>query len=121
QAGFHGLVASVGLPTRALPELLLIKARLARVERKRGRSRNDQPTPREVPSLSQNLELFPIGNCAASALIDEEGRYVWACAPRVDGDPFFSSLLGGSQSTSPDAYGYWAVEVEGAVKASQTY
>ena len=48
--------------------------------------------------LSQNLELFPIGNCAASALIDEEGRYVWACAPRVDGDPFFSALLGGGDA-----------------------
>src|SRR6185437_15914634 len=48
--------------------------------------------------LTQTLELFPIGNCAASALIDEAGRHVWACAPRVDGDPFFSALLGGKDA-----------------------
>jgi GH15 family glucan-1,4-alpha-glucosidase len=71
--------------------------------------------------LSQSLELFPIGNCAASALIDEAGRYVWACAPRVDGDPFFSALVGGADTTSHEAYGYWAIEVEGAVKVRQQY
>ena len=26
-----------------------------------------------------NLDLWPIGNCAVSALIDAAGRYVWAC------------------------------------------
>jgi len=62
--------------------------------------------------LSQSLELFPIGNCAASALIDEGGRFVWACAPRVDGDPFFSALLGGHQ-VGEDAHGLWAIELEG--------
>ena len=71
--------------------------------------------------MTQSLELFPIGNCAASALIDEWGRYVWACAPRVDGDPFFSSLVGGPDSTSLQAHGYWAIEMEGAVRAQQTY
>ena len=45
--------------------------------------------------LTQTLDLFPIGNCTASALIDRTGRFVWACVPRVDGDPFFSALLGG--------------------------
>ena len=39
----------------------------------------------------QNLDLFPIGNCSVSALIDRSGRFVWACAPRVDGDPVFWS------------------------------
>jgi GH15 family glucan-1,4-alpha-glucosidase len=71
--------------------------------------------------VTQSLELFPIGNCAASALIDEAGSFVWACAPRVDGDPFFSSLLGGRDATSPDAYGYWSVEVEGTAKVNQAY
>ncbi len=28
-----------------------------------------------------------------SALIDRQGDYVWACAPQVDGDPIFCSLL----------------------------
>jgi GH15 family glucan-1,4-alpha-glucosidase len=67
--------------------------------------------------LSQSLELFPIGNCAASALIDEAGSFVWACAPRVDGDPFFSALLGGD---APQA-GYWSIEAEGQVQARQSY
>ena len=49
--------------------------------------------------MPQSLDLFPIGNCAASGLIDRAGRLVWACAPRVDGDPMFSSLLG----PDPDA------------------
>ncbi len=67
--------------------------------------------------MTQNLELFPIGNCAASALIDEAGRHVWACAPRVDGDPFFSALLGG---TEPE-HGFWSVEAEGHTQIRQSY
>jgi GH15 family glucan-1,4-alpha-glucosidase len=71
--------------------------------------------------LSQSLELFPIGNCAASALIDEAGRFVWACAPRVDGDPFFSALLGGRDPGDEAAQGHWSVEVEGLAKTRQAY
>ncbi len=72
--------------------------------------------------MTQTLDLFPIGNCQASALIDRAGRYVWACAPRVDGDPFFSALLGGVDPDSePDALGLWDVVVEGQVKVSQSY
>jgi len=71
--------------------------------------------------LSQNLDLFPIGNCAASALIDRAGRYVWACAPRVDGDPFFCGLLGGKDPGAADASGIWSVEVEGATEYDQAY
>jgi GH15 family glucan-1,4-alpha-glucosidase len=71
--------------------------------------------------LSQNLELFPIGNCAASALIDEAGRYVWACAPRVDGDPFFSALLGGKDAGDETAQGHWSIEVEDLAQSRQSY
>jgi hypothetical protein len=71
--------------------------------------------------VSQSLDLFPIGNCAASALIDRAGRYVWACAPRVDGDPFFCALLGGHDPAAPDATGLWAIEVEGTVRTEQEY
>jgi len=70
--------------------------------------------------LSQSLELFPIGNCAASALIDEAGRFVWACAPRVDGDPFFSALLGGN-GAGEAAQGFWGIEMEGQAQVSQAY
>ncbi|TAJ71103.1 MAG: glycoside hydrolase family 15 protein [Phenylobacterium sp.] len=71
--------------------------------------------------MSQTLDLFPIGNCAASALIDRAGRYVWACTPRVDGDPFFCALLGGADPGEADAQGLWSVEVEGAVETTQAY
>ncbi len=71
--------------------------------------------------MSQTLDLFPIGNCAASGLIDRGGRLVWACAPRVDGDPVFCALLGGKDPGAEDAQGLWSVEVEGATKISQAY
>jgi GH15 family glucan-1,4-alpha-glucosidase len=71
--------------------------------------------------LIQSLELFPIGNCAASALIDEAGRYVWACAPRVDGDPFFSALLNERDVGGEDTQGLWSVEVEDRAQTSQDY
>jgi GH15 family glucan-1,4-alpha-glucosidase len=72
-------------------------------------------------ALTQSLDLFPIGNCAASALIDRAGRYVWACVPRVDGDPFFSGLLSGKDADAEDATGVWAIEVEGATETTQAY
>ncbi|HEY2750161.1 glycoside hydrolase family 15 protein [Phenylobacterium sp.] len=71
--------------------------------------------------MRQSLELFPIGNCAASSLIDEEGRHVWACAPRVDGDPFFSALLSGRDIDQEDASGLWAIDVIDRAKTSQAY
>ena len=71
--------------------------------------------------MAQSLDLFPIGNCAASALIDRAGRFVWACAPRVDGDPMFSSLLGPDPDDIPDAQGYWGVEVDDQARTTQAY
>jgi GH15 family glucan-1,4-alpha-glucosidase len=41
----------------------------------------------------QNLDLGVVGNCEVSALIDRQGRVVWMCLPRPDGDPIFSALL----------------------------
>jgi Glucoamylase and related glycosyl hydrolases len=71
--------------------------------------------------LSQNLDLFPIGNCAASALIDRCGRLVWACAPRVDGDPVFCALLGGKDPGEAEAQGLWAIDVENMTSVTQAY
>ena len=71
--------------------------------------------------MKQTLDLFPIGNCSASALIDREGRFVWACVPRVDGDPFFSALLAGKDWAGPEAQGIWDIQVEDAVKVEQAY
>ncbi|MDO1559464.1 glycoside hydrolase family 15 protein [Brevundimonas sp. 2R-24] len=71
-----------------------------------------------MSTASQSLDLFPIGNCAASALIDRQGRFVWACLPRVDGAPVFSALMNGPDL--PD-HGYWAVDLEGQVSVEQAY
>jgi hypothetical protein len=60
-----------------------------------------------------DLDLAPIGNCAVSALVDRRGAFVWACAPRVDGDPLFSALLGGVDPLATEAQGVWAIELEG--------
>jgi GH15 family glucan-1,4-alpha-glucosidase len=64
-----------------------------------------------------SLDLWPIGNCQVSALIDRLGDIVWACVPRVDGEPVFSSLLGGDQA----AQGHWAIELDGCVSVEQSY
>ena len=67
--------------------------------------------------MTPDLDLWPIGNCQVSALIDRAGRMVWACVPRVDGDPLFSALLGGEEP----AAGFWAIDLEDAVETWQHY
>ena len=67
--------------------------------------------------MTPNLDLAPIGNCSISALIDREGRYVWACAPRVDGDPVFSALMDGVDP----GHGFWDIQLEGQKHVSQAY
>lgn len=67
--------------------------------------------------MTPNLDLAPIGNCSISALIDREGRYVWACAPRVDGDPVFSALMDGADPQ----HGFWDIRLEGQKHVSQAY
>jgi GH15 family glucan-1,4-alpha-glucosidase len=73
-------------------------------------------TPDVAP---QDLELGVIGNCEVAALIDAWGRIVWACLPRLDGDPVFCGLLqrdaGSSQS------GVFAIDVRNFSHAEQHY
>ncbi|MDJ0979007.1 MAG: glycoside hydrolase family 15 protein [Erythrobacter sp.] len=64
-----------------------------------------------------NLELWPVGNCQVSGLIDETGALVWGCTPRVDGDPVFSALLNNSQRDA----GIWRFEIEGQCEVHQEY
>lgn len=64
-----------------------------------------------------DLNLWPIGNCQVSALVDQAGVLVWGCVPRVDGDPVFSSLLGGEQAES----GLWAIDLDDCISVEQTY
>jgi len=71
--------------------------------------------------MTASLDLWPIGNCQVSALIDRKGRFVWACAPRVDGDAVFSALLSGREGVDADAHGLWDIALEGCVSVEQSY
>src|SRR3546814_9361379 len=46
---------------------------------------------------------------------------IWACVPRVDGDPVFSALLDDAAWDEPDARGFWAIELEHCVRIEQHY
>ncbi|MGZ8297514.1 MAG: glycoside hydrolase family 15 protein [Allosphingosinicella sp.] len=67
-----------------------------------------------------DLSLWPIGNCQVSALVDREAGFVWGCAPRVDGDPLFCSLLE-PKGESAVPRGEWRIAVENQVSAEQSY
>lgn len=64
----------------------------------------------------KTLDLWPIGNCQVSALIDDQAGFAWACQPRVDGDPIFCSLLDPQR-----AQGEWRIALEDQVSATQRY
>lgn len=66
------------------------------------------------------LDLWPIGNCQVSALVDRAGQFVWGCIPRVDGDPVFCSLLDDAK-TPDNAIGFWGIELAGSVEIRQSY
>lgn len=68
-----------------------------------------------------NLELSPIGNCQVAALIDRQARFVWACAPRLDGDPVFSALVGGVDPGEEDAQGFWDIAMIRGTVTEQGY
>ncbi|MEA2484660.1 MAG: hypothetical protein QOC55_2607, partial [Thermoleophilaceae bacterium] len=65
-----------------------------------------------------DLALWPIGNCQVSALVDGAAGFVWACAPRVDGDPLFCALLEPKGAPPP---GTWRIALENQVSAEASY
>jgi len=65
---------------------------------------------------TESLDLAAIGNCAIAALIDREGRIVWWCMPRLDGDPVFCSLLAGNAE-----WGFTDVVVADQVHSRRSY
>ena len=67
-----------------------------------------------------SLNLWPIGNCQVSALVDEAAGLVWGCAPAVDGDPLFCSLLE-PKANGTDPRGEWRISVENQVRVEQRY
>ncbi|WP_419815980.1 glycoside hydrolase family 15 protein [Glacieibacterium sp.] len=71
--------------------------------------------------MTASLDLWPIGNCQVSALVDRAGRFVWGCVPRVDGDPLFSALLSGQAEGADTGAGLWAIDLEGCVATEQRY
>jgi GH15 family glucan-1,4-alpha-glucosidase len=71
-----------------------------------------------------DLSLWPIGNCQVSALVDRQGGFVWGCAPTVDGDPLFCSLLepkGAPSAAAGLPRGEWRISVEDQVSVEQHY
>ncbi len=70
-----------------------------------------------------DLNLGVIGNSTFGALIDNEGRVVWSCMPRFDGDPVFCSLLnGGEHGGNPEKdFGFFDIQLENFVRSEQCY
>jgi GH15 family glucan-1,4-alpha-glucosidase len=71
--------------------------------------------------MTATLDLWPIGNCQVSALVDRAGRFVWGCVPRVDGDPAFSSLLDDAPRAGVGARGFWEIDLEDCAATTQSY
>ena len=63
------------------------------------------------------LDLAAIGNCSYAALIDAQGRVVWACMPRFDRDPIFCALLDGDSTD----HGVFEIELAGLARTEQFY
>ncbi|HVR68643.1 MAG TPA: glycoside hydrolase family 15 protein [Verrucomicrobiae bacterium] len=65
------------------------------------------------------LDLGVVGNSHVAALINQLGRIVWYCLPRLDGDPVFCSLL----KNDPEGrdQGFADVVVEDFASATQGY
>jgi GH15 family glucan-1,4-alpha-glucosidase len=66
-----------------------------------------------------HLDLAVVGNCEVSALIDRQGRLVWMCLPRPDGDPVFSALL--TRDLGASARGVFAVDLADLADVQQCY
>ncbi|MDQ3144697.1 MAG: DUF5911 domain-containing protein, partial [Pseudomonadota bacterium] len=71
--------------------------------------------------MTATLDLWPIGNCQVSALVDRAGRFSWGCVPRVDGDPAFCSLLDDNPRSAEGARGFWEIDLEASSSTEQHY
>ena len=65
----------------------------------------------------RQLDLAPVVNCAIASLVDRNGRHVWHCHPRLDGDPVFNALVNGE---SPET-GYMDVVLRDLARTEQAY
>lgn len=64
-----------------------------------------------------SLDLAVIGNSNIASLIDRNGRIVWTCWPRIDGDPVFCSLVDGDDPRG----GFFAIDFAEAATSEQSY
>ncbi|MBW2496143.1 MAG: glycoside hydrolase family 15 protein [Deltaproteobacteria bacterium] len=68
-------------------------------------------------SREADLDLAVVGNCTWAGLIDDRARLVWACLPRFDSDPVFSSLLAGED----DDEGVFAIDLVDLAESERSY
>lgn len=73
------------------------------------------------PLFAPSLDLGVIGNSSSAALIDRNGSIVWMCAPRMDGDPVFCSLLGEGPDKTPGDGGHWSISLRNVATSEQRY
>lgn len=66
-----------------------------------------------------DLNLAIIGNCSFSALLNSKAEVVWACLPRFDSEPIFSSLL--QNGDHAGQVGVYAIELMDLVRTEQRY
>ena len=64
-----------------------------------------------------DLDLALIGNGRIALLADADGRIVWGCFPRLDGDPFFCELVDGGAGSHKG--GVFAIELLDGVRSEQ--
>lgn len=68
------------------------------------------------------LDLGVIGNSSYGALINPQGRIVWSCLPRFDGDPVFCDLLnGGDNAVDGGDFGFWEIDLADFDRSEQHY
>ena len=72
-----------------------------------------------MTAAERNLDLAVIGNCEIAALIDADATIVFACLPRLDGDPVFCALL--DAGPSPDERGVFGVDLPDCVEKTRRY
>jgi GH15 family glucan-1,4-alpha-glucosidase len=68
-------------------------------------------------TIRSSLDLAIIGNSNIAALIDKGGRIVWACWPRIDGDPIFCALADGDDTDG----GFFSVGFDEDATFEQSY
>lgn len=68
-------------------------------------------------TLPPSLDLAVVGNSNIAALLDRKGTIVWACWPRLDGDPIFCALVDGSIPAS----GFFSIGFDEEATTTQSY